>query len=486
MTACDGWGVALGSTACSATSAEPRCARSTSSAWSVAPACGSRQGSWPSLRRRRRRGDRPAAGTRRHRRATRCSTRPPASSWPSRHLRRCRLPTRTPRTCSRPSGRRWVAAGSGRRTCRRRARGGGTTRPTPGRCGPARRATDYADEPAPATTMQPPYRSEYDGGSYDATGRVPATYTPWEVAPWEQAEGAAARPRAVPRQAAAGDLRAGGRRRGRRHGRPTSSTSRRPGRPLDGAWKLNDFGTNLTVAGVLTALTMVLGAIAWCVGYRWGAGLAGGAGAGLAGWVAIALGQAEVVVSTGRRHAPRATRAVTREVGYWALVAAGGLGLVVLIVSLAAHGRRRAGRPRPVGRRPRGDGDDRRRDRPADPGRRRRHRPQLVEPARAPTCRRRGSPPASCSSDCCCCAACSASCSSAATASGWRSAARSAPAGWCSPRRPSRPTGRSGWPSGNPDDVDRSSKPHIVTIVGVGLMLFFGLVATAMALIDDR
>jgi hypothetical protein len=28
--------------------------------------------------------------------------------------------------------------------------------------------------------------------------------------------------------------------------------------------------------------------------------------------------------------------------------------------------------------------------------------------------------------------------------------------------------------------------PHIVTIVGVGLMLFFGLVATAMALIDDR
>ena len=34
---------------------------------------------------------------------------------------------------------------------------------------------------APATTMQPPYRSEYDGaGHYDATGRVPATYVPWE------------------------------------------------------------------------------------------------------------------------------------------------------------------------------------------------------------------------------------------------------------------------------------------------------------------
>jgi hypothetical protein len=49
---------------------------------------------------------------------------------------------------------------------------------------------------------------------------------------------------------------------------------------------------------------------------------------------------------------------------------------------------------------------------------------------------------------------------------------------------------------GNPGDLQRSPRngmsiipiegPHIVTIVGVGLMLFFGLVATAMALIDDR
>ena len=47
---------------------------------------------------------------------------------------------------------------------------------------------------------------------------------------------------------------------------------------------------------------------------------------------------------------------------------------------------------------------------------------------------------------------------------------------------------------GNPGDFERIRngvtlvpiEPHIVTIVGVGLMLFFGLVATAMALIDDR
>ncbi len=105
---------------------------------------------------------------------------------------------------------------------------------------------------------------------------------------------------------------------------------------LDGAWKLNDFGTNLTVAGILTALTMVLGALAWCVGYRWGAGLAGGGGAALAGWVALALGQAEVVVS-GAQAAGGAT-AVSREIGYWGLVAAGGLGLVVLFVSLVRTG----------------------------------------------------------------------------------------------------------------------------------------------------
>ena len=50
---------------------------------------------------------------------------------------------------------------------------------------------------------------------------------------------------------------------------------------------VNDFGTNNAVAGVLAGIAMVIGALAWCVGYRWGAGLAGGAGAALAGWVAL-------------------------------------------------------------------------------------------------------------------------------------------------------------------------------------------------------
>ena len=44
---------------------------------------------------------------------------------------------------------------------------------------------------APPTTVQPPYRPAYEESPvyYDATGRVPATYAPWE-APWEQPEAA--------------------------------------------------------------------------------------------------------------------------------------------------------------------------------------------------------------------------------------------------------------------------------------------------------
>jgi hypothetical protein len=203
----------------------------------------------------------------------------------------------------------------------------------PSDTGPLWPGEEQATTIAPAATMQPPYRYEYDGGQYDATGRVPATYAPWEAPPWEQEEPVAAPQRAfrlkplllltIVTAIAAGvgmfldvlDVDA-------------------PGNAVDGAWKLNDFGTNLTVAGILTALTMVLGALAWCVGFRWGAGLAGGAGTGLAGWAALTLGQAEVPVS----QADAAGADIVRGLGYWGLVAAGGLGLVTLAVSLLRTG----------------------------------------------------------------------------------------------------------------------------------------------------
>ena len=108
-----------------------------------------------------------------------------------------------------------------------------------------------------------------------------------------------------------------------------------------GTWMVNDFGTNNAVAGVLAGVTMVVGALAWCAGYRWGAGLAGGAGAALAGWVALLLGLAEWPIADAEAAAALVPTQITRDVGYWALVGAGAVGLLVLIGSFAAAGRTR-------------------------------------------------------------------------------------------------------------------------------------------------
>jgi zinc-ribbon domain len=339
---------------------------------------------------------------------------------------------------------------------------------------------DSGGYPAPPTTVQPPYRSEYDGGYYDATGRVPATYAPWEQAsaPWEQGEAPKRRPafRLKPlliisvlaaAAAVAGMIV------------PVLDIDQ-PGSPFNGSWKLNDFGTNLTVAGALTALAMVLGAMAWCVGFRWGAGLAGGAGAGLAGWVALALGQAELVINDAER---AASGAVSRGVGYWALVAAAGLGLLGLFVSLVRAGDdRRAGLDPwvaalgamatiaavigpllPI------DGADIDLNWSSAPGT---DVPTLWFVARFVQLgllllcgvfgfllvRRYGLGLAIGGTIC---------------------------AGWLVLTTATEQTDQPiGLAVGNPDFSDL--EPHIVTIVGVGLMLFFGLVATAMALIDDR
>ena len=262
---------------------------------------------------------------------------------------------------------------------------------------------------------------------------------------------------------------------------------------LDGPWKLNDFGTNLTVAGILTALTMILGAIAWCAGFRWGAGLAGGAGAALAGWVAVALGQAEVLVSTTVDASSAAD--VTRDVGYWALVGAGGLGLAALTVSLIRMGDDgRAGLDpwvaalgamatiaAVVGPLIPVDGADVDLNWSSAPGT---DLPtawfaaRFVQLGLLLLCgvfgfllvRRYGLGLAFGGTIC---------------------------AGWLVLTTATEQTDSPiGLAVGNPGGLARSpvngvtivpiEEPHIVTIVGVGLMLFFGLVATAMALIDDR
>jgi hypothetical protein len=334
--------------------------------------------------------------------------------------------------------------------------------------------------PVPATTMQPPYRSEYDGGYINATGRVPATYAPWEVAPWEQGE--------APKRARTFRVK------------PLLVISvlataaavvamvahildiTLPDSPVNGTWKLNDFGTNLTVAGALTALTMVLGAIAWCAGFRWGAGLAGGAAAGLAGWVVLALGQAELVVSRAQQ-APLGGSAVTRDIGYWALVAAGGLGLVGLFVSLLRTGDDgRAGLDPwvaalgamatiaavigPLIPIDDADIDLNWSSAPGTDVPTAWFAARFVQLGLLLLCgvfgfllvRRYGLGLAIGGTIC---------------------------AGWLVLTTATEQTDQPiGLAVGNPDYTDL--EPHIVTIVGVGLMLFFGLVATAMALIDDR
>ena len=66
--------------------------------------------------------------------------------------------------------------------------------------------------------------------------------------------------------------------------------------PPDGTvpeYAVNDFGTNNTIGGIIAAAAMIVGALVWCTGHRWGAGLAGGAGAALAGWAALVIGAAE-------------------------------------------------------------------------------------------------------------------------------------------------------------------------------------------------
>ncbi len=102
---------------------------------------------------------------------------------------------------------------------------------------------------------------------------------------------------------------------------------------------VNDLGTNNTVAGLLTAGALVVGALLWCLGLRWGAGLAGGAGAALAGWAALLLGATQWWPIGAA--APDAD--VGRSIGYWALWAAAGLGLVALFASLRRSGRDRRG-----------------------------------------------------------------------------------------------------------------------------------------------
>jgi hypothetical protein len=113
-----------------------------------------------------------------------------------------------------------------------------------------------------------------------------------------------------------------------------------------GTWMINDFGTNSTVAMAIAVAAMVSGALLGCFGFRWGGGLAGGAGLALAGWSALMIGLAEIPLAqaeSGIQAQSGSFRAtLTRDWGYWFIVAAGALGVVTLLASLGSVRRDRA------------------------------------------------------------------------------------------------------------------------------------------------
>lgn len=118
--------------------------------------------------------------------------------------------------------------------------------------------------------------------------------------------------------------------------------------PVDGIPQgtlvLEDFGTNLAVGAFIGAGVMVVGGLLACAGQRWGAGLAGGGGLALVGWSVLVLGLAETPIERAREITRNPTivepftLTVTRDLGYWLVVAVGGIGLVVFLCSLIQSG----------------------------------------------------------------------------------------------------------------------------------------------------
>ncbi len=106
--------------------------------------------------------------------------------------------------------------------------------------------------------------------------------------------------------------------------------------------KLNDFTSNNTVGAIIAALLLVGGAALGGTGRRVGAGLAGGAGLALAGMMGMAVGQAISLFDSTEvallRSGGSFTLITTQEVGFWLAVVAAVLGGVAFAISLTSAG----------------------------------------------------------------------------------------------------------------------------------------------------
>jgi hypothetical protein len=116
-----------------------------------------------------------------------------------------------------------------------------------------------------------------------------------------------------------------------------------------GTWVADDLAGNLSIAALVAVATMLGGGVAAAFGWRGGSGLAGGAGLAVAGLVALTVGLAQVPIDAAYDMAAiptdnQFTLTITRDIGYWLLIAAGVIGLVVFFASINdAFGDRRAG-----------------------------------------------------------------------------------------------------------------------------------------------
>jgi len=114
-----------------------------------------------------------------------------------------------------------------------------------------------------------------------------------------------------------------------------------------GTWIADDLADNLSIAGLLAIVLMIAGGIASGFRWRWGAGLAGGAGLAVAGLAGITIGLAQIPIDAAHEFVripseQQFTLTITRDLGYWLLIAAAALGVVLFFASIndAAEDRR--------------------------------------------------------------------------------------------------------------------------------------------------
>ena len=111
-----------------------------------------------------------------------------------------------------------------------------------------------------------------------------------------------------------------------------------PGLVPDASYKLNDFASNYTVGAIIAAVVMVAGAAMGATGRKAGTGLAGGAGLALAGMMSMMIGQAiqelDGVEFAFLGFGGSFTLTTTQEVGFFLALAAAILGGVAFALSL--------------------------------------------------------------------------------------------------------------------------------------------------------